>query len=122
LRSCLPPTSSIRTGVTSVSRRLPLHNRALTLLIVTFGESIGKLDDGTDMGGKLSKGSWNSELYGPLKELAEEGIKAGTDVWVWKNRYSGLTGSQPLNLWLEENDITTCFFGGGMCFADGKEG
>ncbi|KZT52579.1 Isochorismatase hydrolase [Calocera cornea HHB12733] len=77
-----------------------------------FGESIGALDDGTDMGGKLAKGSWNAQLYGPLKELADEGIAAGTDVWLWKNRYSGLTGSQPLNLWLEENDITTTFFGG----------
>jgi len=79
---------------------------------LAFGESIGKLEDGSDMGGKLTKGSWNAELYGPLKELAEDGIKSGTDVWLWKNRYSGLTGSQPLNLWLEDNEISTTFYGG----------
>ncbi|EJU00521.1 Isochorismatase hydrolase [Dacryopinax primogenitus] len=77
-----------------------------------FGQSIGKLDDGSDMGAKLARGSWNADLFGALKEIAEEGIKAGTDTWLWKIRYSGLTGSQPLNTWLEQNEITTTFFGG----------
>jgi len=79
---------------------------------VAFGQNIGKLADGTEIGPKLAKGSWNADLFGPLKELADEGIKAGTDVWLWKNRYSGLTGNQPLNLWLQENEITTTLFGG----------
>lgn len=79
---------------------------------VPFGESIGKLADGTDKGGKLARGSWNADLYGELKPLAEEGIKAGTDVLLWKNRFSGLTGHQPLNVWLSENQITTTFFCG----------
>jgi nicotinamidase-related amidase len=84
---------------------------------VPYGENIGKVSvagqaEPIDMGPKLRQGSWNAELWGPLKEFAEEGYKAGTDVHIWKNRYSALCGHQPLGLWLQENGITTTLWGG----------
>ena len=33
----------------------------------------------------LMRGEFNSELYGPLQGLYEEGWKEGTDVWIHKN-------------------------------------
>lgn len=35
----------------------------------------------------LMRNEYNSELYGPLQHLYTEGKKAGTDVWIHKNRY-----------------------------------
>ncbi|EJT96760.1 Isochorismatase hydrolase [Dacryopinax primogenitus] len=83
----------------------------------TFNQSIGTVSipgqaKPIDMGGKLIKGSWNAELWGPLKAFAEEGYKLGTDVHIWKNRFSALCGHQPLELWLQENQITTTLWGG----------
>ncbi|KAF9496172.1 Isochorismatase hydrolase [Pleurotus eryngii] len=61
----------------------------------------------------LMRGEYNSELYGPLQEEYIKGEKAGTDVWIHKNRMSGLWGYQTaLDLWLEENGIKTLFFAG----------
>ncbi|KAF9814916.1 hypothetical protein IEO21_04860 [Rhodonia placenta] len=61
----------------------------------------------------LMRGEYNSDLYGPLQGLYEEGKKEGTDVWVHKNRMSGIWGYQTaLDLYLEENGITTLFFAG----------
>ncbi|KZO89820.1 Isochorismatase hydrolase [Calocera viscosa TUFC12733] len=85
----------------------------------TFNKTIGTVSvpgsaEPIDMGGKLIKGSWNAELWGPLKEFADEGIKAGTDVHIWKNRFSALAGQQPLELWLKDNQITTTLWGGVM--------
>ena len=34
----------------------------------------------------LMRGEFNSELYGPLQGLYEQGRDAGTDVWIHKNR------------------------------------
>ena len=36
----------------------------------------------------LMRGEYNSELYGPLQTLYEDGRKEGTDVWIHKNRYA----------------------------------
>jgi len=45
--------------------------------------------------------------------MMDEGLKAGTDLYFNKNRLSGLWGPQtPLGLWLQENEMTTLFFGG----------
>jgi len=82
-----------------------------------YGDSIGTVSvpgssKPIDMGGKLIRGSWNAELWGPLKEFAEEGIAAGTDVHIWKNRFSALCGFQPLEQWLIDNQITTTMWGG----------
>ncbi|KAH9911609.1 Isochorismatase hydrolase [Amylocystis lapponica] len=71
----------------------------------------GKLQG--DFGRLLMRGEYNSDLYGPLQGLYEEGKKAGTDVWIHKNRMSGLWGYQTeLDLYLEQNGITTLFFAG----------
>ena len=33
------------------------------------------------------RNAYNSELYGPLQEEYLKGQKAGTDVWIHKNRF-----------------------------------
>ncbi|KAI0825076.1 Isochorismatase hydrolase [Trametes gibbosa] len=66
-----------------------------------------------DFGRLLMRGEYNSELYGPLQNLFEEGRREGSDVWIHKNRMSGLWGPQTtLDLYLEEQGITTLFFAG----------
>ena len=41
---------------------------------------------GGDFGRLLMRGAYNSDLYGPLQTLYEQGRDAGTDVWIHKNR------------------------------------
>ena len=43
-------------------------------------------DLGEPFGRLLMRGEFNSELYGPLQTLYEEGRSEGTDVWIHKNR------------------------------------
>ncbi|KAJ9603108.1 hypothetical protein H2200_012403 [Cladophialophora chaetospira] len=82
----------------------------------TFGSDMGTIKDNgktVEVGRMLMRGSWNAEPYGVLGTMKDEGIKAGTDLWFNKNRLSGLWGPQtPLGLWLQENEISTLFFGG----------
>ncbi|KAF2259749.1 Isochorismatase hydrolase [Lojkania enalia] len=69
--------------------------------------------NGTDAGGLLMRGSWNARPCGPLYDAQVGGVASGTDFYFHKNRLSGLWGAQtPLGIWLEENQITTLFFGG----------
>ena len=78
----------------------------------TFGSDMGMVD-GHQAGRKLMRGSWNAQPWGVLNDLKVEGLAAGTDMYFHKNRLSGLWGAQtPLGLWLQENQITTLFFGG----------
>ncbi|EIW86751.1 Isochorismatase hydrolase [Coniophora puteana RWD-64-598 SS2] len=66
-----------------------------------------------DFGRLLMRGSRNAELYGPLQDAYRAGEAAGADVWVHKNRMSGIWGYQSaLDLYLKENGITTLLFGG----------
>jgi len=66
-----------------------------------------------NFGRLLMRNAFNSELYGPLQEEYLKGQKAGTDVWIHKNRMSGLWGYQTaLDLFLQENGITTLLFSG----------
>jgi len=66
-----------------------------------------------DMGRKLMRGSWNTEAWGSLLPLQQEGIEAGTDFYFNKNRLSGMWGaSTPMQMFLEDQGITTLFFGG----------
>ena len=59
------------------------------------------------------RGTRNAELYGPLQVEYLSGEKAGTDVWIHKNRMSGLWGPQSsLDLYLQEEGITTLFMSG----------
>ena len=82
----------------------------------TFGSDMGTIkENGTtiEVGRLLMRGSWNAEPYGVLGTMKDEGIKAGTDLWFNKNRLSGLWGPQtPLGLLVQENEISTLFFGG----------
>ncbi|KAF7320288.1 Isochorismatase hydrolase [Mycena kentingensis (nom. inval.)] len=66
-----------------------------------------------DFGRLLMRDAKNSALYGPLQAEFEAGQKAGTDVWIHKNRMSGLWGYQSaLDLYLQESGITTLLFSG----------
>lgn len=66
-----------------------------------------------DFGRLLMRGAYNSDLYGPLQKLYEDGKADGTDVWIHKNRMSGLWGPQSaLDLYLQEEGITTLLFAG----------
>ncbi|MCJ1325130.1 hypothetical protein MMC10_001792 [Thelotrema lepadinum] len=83
----------------------------------SFGADMGTITDtnGTviQVGRKLMRGSWNAQPWGDLYPAMVEGMAAGTDLYFNKNRLSGLWGAQtPLGLWLQENEITTLFFGG----------
>jgi len=61
----------------------------------------------------LMRDEKNSELYGPLQELYEQGRDADTDVWVHKNRMSGIWGGQSeLDLYLQSKGYDTLMFGG----------
>jgi len=82
----------------------------------TFGSDMGTLAaNGTtiQVGPMLMRGAWNAHPWGVLGTMMDEGIKAGTDLLLNKNRLSGLWGPQtPYGTWLQENEITTIFFGG----------
>jgi nicotinamidase-related amidase len=67
-------------------------------------------------GGRLlMRDSWNAALYPPLDAMFAEGSKLERrpDVWIHKNRMSGLWGaSTPLKEFLDEEGIRTLFFTG----------
>ncbi|KAF2200898.1 Isochorismatase hydrolase [Delitschia confertaspora ATCC 74209] len=68
-----------------------------------------------DAGRLLMKDSWNAALYPPLDALYEEGSRLSTnpDVWIHKNRMSGMWGpSTPCQEYLEKEGIRTLFFTG----------
>ncbi|KDR84961.1 hypothetical protein GALMADRAFT_218034 [Galerina marginata CBS 339.88] len=72
---------------------------------------------GSELPGKfgrlLMRGAYNSDLYEPLQSEYLKGAKEGTDFWIHKNRMSGLWGYQTaLDLFLQENGITTLLFAG----------
>jgi nicotinamidase-related amidase len=78
----------------------------------TFGSDMGTVD-GIPAGRKLMRDQWNSQQWGALEPLRSAGVAAGTDFAFNKNRLSGMWGSQtPLGLFLQEQGITTLFFGG----------
>lgn len=68
-----------------------------------------------DAGRLLMRDQWNTELYGALKDLWEEGRhrEGRSDVWVHKNRMSALWGSgTDLERYLEGEGIKTLLFAG----------
>src|SRR2546423_1642032 len=83
-----------------------------------LGSEVGrvKLEDGSEVqGGKLlMRGQWNSDLTPELKVVYEEGLEANPpDVWIHKNRMSGLWGDKTLcTEFLEKEGIRTLFFTG----------
>lgn len=50
----------------------------------TFGSEMGVIN-GTDYGKKLMRDQYNSQQYGPLFDLANEGIAVGTDLYFPKS-------------------------------------
>lgn len=82
----------------------------------TFGSDMGPVNDSgatVQQGRMLMRGAWNAEPFGILGTMKDEGLAAKTDMVFHKNRLSGLWGAQtPFGTWLQENEITTIFFGG----------
>lgn len=85
-----------------------------------LGSEIGpvKLDDGStvEAGRLLMRDQWNSALYAPMEAARQEGLKDGLrreDVWIHKNRMSGLWGDKTmLTEYLEAEGIRTLFHAG----------
>jgi nicotinamidase-related amidase len=76
-----------------------------------------KLDDGTtiDAGKLLMADQWNAALHPPLDAMYIEGAKRPTnpDVWIHKDRMSGLWGAKTAcEEFLEKEGIKTLFFAG----------
>ncbi|KAF2100752.1 isochorismatase family protein [Rhizodiscina lignyota] len=67
-----------------------------------------------DAGRLLMRDTWNAALYPPLDKAYEEGLKAKVpDVWIHKNRMSGMWGaSQMCDEFIEKQGIRTLFFTG----------
>ncbi|KAK1585998.1 isochorismatase hydrolase [Colletotrichum navitas] len=88
------------------------HTRA-TSFCSDMGTIEGDNGETVQVGKKLCRGSWNARPYGDLDDEMVRGVEQGTDFYFNKNRVSGLWGAQtPLGLYLQENGITTLFFGG----------
>ena len=51
----------------------------------TFGSEMG-VTNGTDWGKKLMRDQYNSQQYGPLFDIANDGIAAGTDLYFAKSK------------------------------------
>ncbi|KZV95638.1 Isochorismatase hydrolase [Exidia glandulosa HHB12029] len=65
------------------------------------------------LGKLLMRGEWNADLYEPLQAEYATGKRLGTDVWIHKNRISGLWGTGgPCEVYLKENGIRTLIFAG----------
>ncbi|OAL48304.1 isochorismatase family protein [Pyrenochaeta sp. DS3sAY3a] len=75
------------------------------------------LDDGSevDVGGLLMRDMWNTALYPPLDSVFASGaqLPRDPDVWIHKNRMSGMWGGKtPCDEFLEKEGIKTLFFAG----------
>lgn len=122
---CVMPLMNIVPALRSLGSKILWVNWGLTehelttippSLVRGFMKS-GKGGFGSELPGSfgrlLMRDQYNSALYGPLQHLYEQGRDLGTDVWIHKNRMSGLWGPQTaLDLYLQENGITTLFFAG----------
>jgi nicotinamidase-related amidase len=76
-----------------------------------------KLDDGStvDAGKLLMRDQWNAALYPPLDSMYAEGsqLPHNADVWIHKDRMSGLWGAKTAcEEFLEKEGIKTLFFAG----------
>ncbi|EME45500.1 hypothetical protein DOTSEDRAFT_71270 [Dothistroma septosporum NZE10] len=68
-----------------------------------------------EVGRMLMRGQWNTGLCAPLDKVFAEGARlaTGPDVWIHKNRMSGLWGARTeLEEFLEEEGLRTLFFAG----------
>ncbi|KAF1733613.1 hypothetical protein CRV24_007518 [Beauveria bassiana] len=82
------------------------------------GTELGKilLEDGSivNAGRAMMRDTWNTALHGPLAEAYEAGKKtARPDVWIHKNRNSGLWNDKPdFAEYLEKGKVCTLLFSG----------
>jgi len=87
-------------------------------LIRLPGTELGEvvLEDGSrvNAGRMMMRGTWNTALHGPLAGAYEEGKKAARpDVWIHKNRNSGLWNEKSsLGEYLKKEGIRTLLFSG----------
>ncbi|EEP78974.1 predicted protein [Uncinocarpus reesii 1704] len=87
-------------------------------LVKLPGTELGEiaLEDGSrvNAGRVMMKGSWNAGLHGPLAGAYEEGKKAARpDVWIDKNRNSGLWNEKTaFGEYLKKEGIRTLLFSG----------
>ncbi|KAF8900706.1 Isochorismatase-like protein [Gymnopilus junonius] len=66
-----------------------------------------------EAGRTLMRGSFNAQPWGALHTEQVNGVAKGTDFYFNKNRLSGMWGAgTPLQTWLQDNSMTTLFFGG----------
>jgi nicotinamidase-related amidase len=68
-----------------------------------------------EVGAMLMRDQWNTALYPPLAAAYEEGrdLPKTPDVWIHKNRMSGMWGQDPdCEVFLQKEGITTLFFAG----------
>ncbi|KAF2634444.1 Isochorismatase hydrolase [Massarina eburnea CBS 473.64] len=68
-----------------------------------------------DAGRLLMRDTWNAALYSPLDKWYEKGkqIASKPDVWIHKNRMSGMWGATtPFEEFLEKEGVRTLFFTG----------
>ena len=96
-----------------------MENENLKRIYRGLGSEIGpvKLADGTtvDGGRLLMRDTWNASLPPELDAEYKEGLQAPSvpDVWIHKNRMSGLWGSgTPCTEFLKEEGIRTLLFAG----------
>lgn len=82
------------------------------------GTELGEivLEDGSrvNAGRVMMRGTWNTALHGPLAGAYEEGKKAARpDVWIHKNRNSGLWNEKSaMGEYLKREGIRTLLFSG----------
>ncbi|KAN0100591.1 Isochorismatase-like protein [Tylopilus felleus] len=118
LRALLPALRQQGVKILWVNWGLTQHELQTIPPSLIRGFSTGRHGDlGSELpkhfGRLLMRDEYNSELYGPLQRDYLQGQAVGTDVWIHKNRMSGLWGYQSaLDLYLQENGITTLLFGG----------
>ncbi|KAJ7721838.1 Isochorismatase hydrolase [Mycena maculata] len=79
----------------------------------SFGSDMGTIQGNISVGRKLMRGSWNAQPFGDLLDEQLAGVAHGSDFYFNKNRLSGMWGtSTPMQTFLQDNLITTLFFGG----------
>ncbi|KAJ7093897.1 Isochorismatase hydrolase [Mycena belliarum] len=79
----------------------------------SLGSDMGMIQGNISVGRKLMRGSWNAQPFGDLFDEQVGGVANGTDFYFNKNRLSGMWGSStPMQTFLQDNMITTLFFGG----------
>ncbi|EMD92990.1 hypothetical protein COCC4DRAFT_139683 [Bipolaris maydis ATCC 48331] len=111
----MPPAVKRAFGSVSVDS----HGEENKSMYCGIGADCGTLalQDGKSVsaGRLLMRDTWNAALYPPLDAMYSEGSKLDSrpDVWIHKNRMSGLWGATtPLKEFLDQEGIRTLFFTG----------